>query len=161
MTGADFQMKLDAIVADLQTSGKGQTVQVLFRAANNQPTVFPLSSSPTGIVDAEQLRAIQAFTDVLKPLADKYELERAPVTAALDTFNAQRLTHQRAIEAATAARVALNDELLADADYQEFSRILEAARIAPEYVEAAAIYNSNNVSENYSELTAAKGKYIV
>lgn len=86
MTGQDFQDKLDAIVRDLQTSGKGRTVKVMMRQEDNETAEFALSSDANGIVNAAQLSVIQTFIDNLKVLASDYETSRAPVMVALDTF---------------------------------------------------------------------------
>ena len=160
MTGADFQLKLDAIVTDLQTVGKGQTVQVLARGSDNQSVIFPLSSSVTGVINAAQFNSLTAFVGGLKPIADFYESRRLPVVEATEAFNLRRATHQMAIDAASAARVALNTELMADSDYQSLSAALEAARTDPPYVQAVSDYRDGNVSENYAELSSAKGKYV-
>lgn len=161
MTGQDFQEKLDAIVTDLQTVGRGQTVTASLRGTNNQLREFPLSSDAGGVVNADQLTNLQKFIDDLKPVADTYVMELAPVSAASEAFNVQRATHQASIDAASAARVALQDELLADPQYQALQTALEEARSDAEYIQAREAYRVNNVSENFGNLGDAKGKYIV
>ncbi len=160
MTGADFQAKLDGIVVDLQTAGKGQTVQFISRGTNNSSTVFPLSSTAGGVVDAAQLAAIQAFLDGLMPKADGYETERVPVTAALAVFKTERAGHQVLIDAASVSRTALNVALLADAAYQTAKTALDTARTSAAYVSAAANYKDLNISENFGNLGDSKGKYV-
>lgn len=160
MTGQDFQDKLNALVADLQTAGKGETVQIGFRDNSNAVTEFPLSSNAQGVVNPNQLSAVQTFVDGLKPMADTYEQERAPVQAALEAFNVRRATHQTVIDAASAARVAMNDELAADATYQNLQADLEGKRADAGYIAAVEAYRTGNVSENYGNLGDAKGKYI-
>lgn len=161
MIGVEFQDKLDAIVVDLQTSGKGQTVQIMFRNPANQPATFQLFSDSAGVVDVGKLAELQTFVDALKPIADTYEVERAPVMAASEAFNLRRATHQSSIDAASAARIALQNELMADAQYQTLSTALDAARLDADYIQATANYKTNNVSENFSELSSAKGKYVI
>lgn len=161
MNSVDFQDKLDAIVVDLQTSGKGRTIQAMFRGINNQTVVLPLSSDAFGVVDGNQLTDVQGFVNSLKPIADTYEAERAPVMAASEAFNLRRATHQVSIDKASAARITLQDELLADTQYQTLSAALDAARTDNGYIQATTDYKTSNVSENFSELSSAKGKYVV
>ena len=97
---------------------------------------------------------------MIEPVADNYEAVRIPVVAAQTAFNARRATHQAIIDAATAARDAATAELLADATLQTLSTALDTARANPGYVQGVALYVDANVSENYSELSAAKGKYV-
>ncbi len=160
MTGQDFENKSGAIVTDLQTAGRGRTVQILFRDSSNASLILPLSSTAAGIVDAGQLKEVQNFLDMIEPVADNYEAVRIPVVAAQTAFNARRATHQAIIDAATAARDAATAELLADATLQTLSTALDTARANPGYVQGVALYVDANVSENYSELSAAKGKYV-
>ena len=160
MTGADLQDTFDAIVLDLQTTGKGKAVQVAFRYPNNETVSMPLSSDSSGVVNALQRAEIQGFIDGLKPIASTYESERAPVTAALETFNTARSAHQGLIDAASAARVALNTALEADAGYQTAKTALDAARADVNYIDAVEAYRANNVTENYGNLGDAKGKYL-
>lgn len=161
MTGQDIQEKLDSIVEDLQTVGRGQTVIASLRGTNNQLREFPLSSDAGGVVDAAQLSNLQKFIDDLKPIADTYVMELAPVSAASEAFNVQRATHQVLIDAASAARVALNDALEADEVYQQLKTALDEARMDAEYIAAREAYRVNNVSENFGNLGDAKGKYVV
>lgn len=161
MTGQDFQDRLDAIVRDLQTVGKGQEVAILFRGSDNQPSVLTLSSDSSGVVDATALTGIQNYINPLKTIADTYETERVPVMEALEEFNAARAVHQTLIDAASAARTALNDALEADADYQAAKDILTSARTDVDYIAAKTAYEFNNTSENFAELSQAKGSYIV
>lgn len=161
MTGQDFQDRLDAIVTDLQTSGKGQEVAILFRGSDNQPSVLSLQSDPSGVVDPVALTGIQNYINPLKTIADAYETERAPVMEALEDFNAARFVHQTLIDAASAARLALSNALEADVDYQAAKSILDAARVDVDYVAAKTAYEFNNTSENFAELSQAKGSYIV
>lgn len=53
----------------------------MFRDANNQPLVLPLSSNAQGVVDAAQLSAVQTFINGLKTAADTYNTDTAPYTA--------------------------------------------------------------------------------
>lgn len=161
MTGQDFQDKLDSIVRDLQTNGKGQTVNILFRGAGNAPQILPLSSDANGVVNAGQLAAIQAFINPLKVIATDYTNARVPVDAALEAFKTAQEPHQALMDAATAARKALTDALDADAAYQTAKTALDTARLDPDYVGFSADYRDGNVSENYAELSSAKGKYVV
>jgi hypothetical protein len=161
MTGQDFQDRLDALVVDLQTNGKGQEVRLMFRGEGNVGNVMTLSSDPNGVVDAAQLAAVQAFIDTLKPSADSYTAELAPVSAASEAFRLAQVPHEALTEAARVARVALQDALAGDADYQAAKTALDAARADAGYIAARDSYNAGNVSENFSELTSAKGKYVV
>ncbi len=161
MTGQDFQDKLNAIVTDLQTVGRGQTVIASLRGTNNQVQEFPLTSDAGGVVDGRQLSVLQKFIDNLKPVADTYIMELAPVSAASEAFNGQRATHQVLIDAASAARVELNDALESDEVYQQLKDALEEARMDAEYIAAREAYRVNNVSENFGNLGDAKGKYVV
>ncbi len=161
MTGQDFQDKLDAIVVDLQTVGKNREIAILFRGSDNQPSVLPLESDPSGAVDPTQLTGIQNYINPLKTIADDYTTARVPVTAALEDYNTARTFHQTLIDAASAARIALSDALEADAAYQTAKTALDAARLDPDYVAAKTAYEVSNVSENFAELSQAKGSYIV
>ena len=159
MTGQEIQDRLDAIVEDLQTDYKGQYTQIMMRGDDNTANIFSLSSDGAGNVNAIQLAAIQDFIDNLKPLADTYETEYAPVQAASETFRDARAEHQVLIDAASAARVALADALEADASYQTAKTAYDAAREDAGYVAARTAYRTNNVSENYGNLQEARGKY--
>ncbi|MBA2736229.1 MAG: hypothetical protein H0U50_05495, partial [Pyrinomonadaceae bacterium] len=59
------------------------------------------------------------------------------------------------------ARVALSDALVADVPYQTAKTALDNARLVPAFIAARDAYNSQNISENYSELSSAKGKYEI
>lgn len=161
MTGQDFQDKLDALVVDLQTVGKGQTINVMVRDEDNIPLNLPLSSDVNGVVNAAQLATIQGFVDGLKPIADTYTTEYAPVTAASEAFKTAGEPHTALVETARVARVALSDALTADAGYQAAKTALDNARAGAGYIAARDAYNSRNVSENFGNLSDAKGKYIV
>lgn len=161
MTGQDIQDRLDAIVEDLQTKGKGQTVQVMFRDGDNHPAVLPLSSDVNGVVDAAQLNDIQLFINDLKTFADDYEQRRAPVLVANEAYNTAREPHQALIDAASLARKNLSDALTADAQYQAAKTALETARQNADYITASNFYKTMHVSENYAELQSAKGNYYV
>ncbi len=123
------------------------------------PNVLPLSSTAQGVVNAGQLADIQAVVDGLKTNLDAYNTAYTPVKSALDDFNIVRGNHQVAIDAASAARSALNAELFADANYHAKKAVLDAARLEPDYISARAIYVDQNVSENIVEITQAKGSY--
>lgn len=161
MRGQDLQDRVDALVTDLQTKGKGQTINVLFRNPNNSPNILPLSSDVNGVVDAAQLAAIQAFIDPLKGFADSADTFSQPVTAASEAFRTARAAHEPLIVAAQAANAALKTALDADPAYQAAKTALENARLDQDYVESQEFYSSNNVSENYAALAQAKGEYIV
>lgn len=161
MIGQDFQDKLDAIVEDLQTKGKGQSVEVMLRGIDNTTNIFPLSSDANGIVNAAQLDALRDFITDLKPLADAYETEYAPVKVALDAFKTAQQPHEGLMTAATNARKALSDALAADANYQAAKTALDNARNDADYIAAAEAYKGSNVSENFGNLSDAKGKYVV
>ncbi|MDQ3750429.1 MAG: hypothetical protein M3367_15650 [Acidobacteriota bacterium] len=160
MTGQDFQDKLDALVLDLQTVGKGQTIQVPLRNSANVTTIYPLSSDAAGVVNTAQLAAIQAVIDTLKPIATDFSTELAPVRTAGEDFTAARADHQALATAASAARTALSTALAADPAFQTAKTAVDAARSNPDYVAARTAYKDNNVSENYSNLSEARGKYI-
>lgn len=160
MTGQDFQDRLDALVDDLQTIGKGKTVNIMFRNDDNTPRVLPLSSDAGGAVNAAQLAAIQGYLDDnLKGSADDYEIAYAPVKNALEIFKTAQQPHEALMAAAAAARKNLTDALEADADYQMAKNALDAARANLTYINAATNYRSFHVSENYVELQSARGKY--
>lgn len=160
MTGTEFQGRLDALVLDLQTAGKGKTVNIMFRDSNNDSDVRPLSSDVGGVVNAAELALVQNFIDDLKVAADNYTTELAPVQAARETFNTERAGHQVEIDAATDARSALNASLLADAGYQAAKTALDDAMVVQTYIDARFDYEESNVSENYGALADAKGEYI-
>lgn len=160
MTGVDFQNRLNALKVDLQTTTGVVQANIAFRNPDNTVTNFIIEAN-NGVVNAAQVAAVQAFIDPLKPIADTYEDERIPVQDALTAFNAQRATHQSLIDAASAARTALNDALEADATYQNLQAMLEDARTQPSYVQAVEAYRVNNTSENFGNLGDAKGNYVV
>lgn len=160
MTGQDFQDRLDAIILDLQTKGKGQTVNIMFRNSDNTPNILPLSSDANGVVNAAQLAAIQDFIGIMQDVADEYNQAHAPVDAALEAFKTAQAPHQALIEAAATARKNLSDALEADQDYQDAKTALDTARQDLGYIGAASEYKTQHVSENYAELQSAKGKYV-
>ncbi len=160
MTGQEVQDKLDAVVTDLQTTGKGQTTQFMFRDASNQPQILPLSSDANGVVDAVQLAAIQTFVDTLKDVVTNYNAAVAPVKAASETFKLAKANHQALYDDASTARTALNTALENDANYQAAKTAYDVERNDIEYQNARAAYAENNASENIAELTAAKGSYV-
>lgn len=161
MTGQDFRDKLDAIVADLQTAGKGQSVNVMFRGENGAPDVLPLSSDVNGVVNATQLQVIQDFIGDMGNYADAYTTAYAPVQDALRDFKTAQAPHEALMTAATNARKNLGDALTADAGYQAAKTALDDARADASYISARTNYANGNVSENFSELSNAKGKYAV
>lgn len=81
MTGQDIQDRLDAIVEDLQTDGKGRTVYVMVRNTDNEPVNYTLSSDANGVVNAAQLADLQQFIDLLKNVATQYIADTAAYTA--------------------------------------------------------------------------------
>lgn len=159
MTGQEIQERLDALVADLQTIGKGQTINFFYRAPDGSPNTLPLSSDASGNVNAGQLALIQGEVDNMKTIADAYEQEYAPVKTASEAFRAAREAHRDLIDAASQARQALEDALVADQDYQTAKTAYEAARNDADYISARNAYKTANVSENYGNLGEAKGKY--
>lgn len=159
MTGQDFQDRLAAIVEDLQTRGKGRTVNIMFRGENNTPNILPLSSDANGVVNAAQLQAVQAVVTQLGATATAYDTAYAPVKNALEAFKTAQEPHQPLIDAATNARNALNDALTNDPAYQSAKTALDDARNDPNYIAVSETYKAQNVSENYSELSQARGKY--
>ena len=160
MIGQDIQDRVDALVVDLQTKGKGQTINILFRNPNNSPNVMPLSSDAQGVVNAGQLAAVQAFINPLKGYADNADAFSQPVAAASEAFKTARGAHEPLIVAAQTANAALKTALDADAVYQAARTALDNARLDQDYVESQEFYDSNNVSENYAALAQAKGEYI-
>ena len=158
MTGQDFQDKLDALVADM-TGKPNIGTEVALRAEDNTLAVRPLSTDANGVVNAAQLQTIQTQINGLKVIADDYEAARAPVTATSQAFKTAQTPHENLIEAARVARVALNDALTADADYQTAKTALDNAKADPAYVNSSTLYATENVSENFGNLSDAKGKY--
>ena len=159
MTGVDFQDKLDAIVLDLQTKGKGRYVQVALRDDGNNNQTFTISSDANGVVNAAQLADIQAFINDLKPVADSFTTEYEPVKTASEAFRVASIPHQALSDAATAARVAFQDALNADPNYQATKTALDTARNDPAYIAARDAYQTLNISENFGNISDAKGKY--
>lgn len=161
MTGQDIQDRLDAIVADLQTKGKGQTVNIMFRNPNNSPNILPLSSDAQGVVDAAQLAAIQAVVDGLIEPADDLTTYSAPVSAAGEAFKTASQPHEPLRVAAQDANAALKTALENDANYQAAKTALETARQNQDYIDAQTSYKNLNVSENFAALGQARGEYVV
>ena len=161
MTGQEIQARIDALVTDLQTKGKGQTINVMVRNPNNSPQILPLSSDANGVVNAAQLTAIDNFFGEAIDLATDLTALSAPVTAAGEAFRLAQVPHEGLIEAARAARAALNDALANDAAYQAAKTALDAARSDPNYIAVSEQFQAMNVSENYAALARAKGEYIV
>lgn len=82
MTGQDFLDRLNAIKADLQSvEGRGNTVNVMLRNAQNQPAIFPLSSDANGVLDNAQEIALTNAVSSLADFVDEYNIEIAPYTA--------------------------------------------------------------------------------
>lgn len=161
MTGLEIQQRFDALIADLQTVGKGREIAVVFRNSSNAAQVFPLSSDNLGIIADAQRENLQTFIDeVLKPAADDYSGALAPVTALNEAFRLAQVPHQALIDAASAARVALQNALNADGVYLAAKQDLDDARTDAAFLAKRDAYNANNVSENYAELANAKGKYV-
>lgn len=161
MTSQEFEDKLNAIVSDLQTVGKGKTINIMFRNQDGTPNILPLSSDVNGVVNGVQLAAIQNFIVDLGDSADGYNTEYAPVQAALDAFKTASDPHEALTEAARVARVALQTALTADPAYQAAKLALDNARIVATFIAARGDYQARNVSENFSELSNAKGKYVI
>lgn len=158
MRGQDFQDKLDALVADM-TGKPGIQTTIFFRFPGNSPNGYSLATDANGVVDAAQLAAIQAVVNDMKPIADAFDTESVPVKTASEAFKTAQAPHEPLIEAARVARVALNDALTADVDYQTAKTALDNARADVDYVAAADAYRNNNISENFGNLGDAKGKY--
>jgi hypothetical protein len=161
MTDQDFQDRLDALVADLQTKGKGQTVNVMFRNQDNSPNILPLSSDANGVVNAAQLQAIQNVVSELAGYAGELVETSAPVQAASEAFKTASAPHEALRIAAQTANAALRDALAGDPAYQAAKAALDNARANPLYVSVSQQYERYNVSENYAALGQAKGEYIV
>ncbi len=161
MTGQDIQDRLDTIVADLQTKGKGQSVNIMFRNPNNSPNILPLSSDANGVVDAAQLAAIQTFVDNLIEPADDLTTFTVPVSAASEAFKTASQPHEPLRVAAQDANAALKTALENDANYQAAKTELETARANLDYIDAQMSYKNLNVSENFAALGQAKGEYVV
>ncbi len=161
MNGLDIQANLDAVVTDLQTKGKGQSVEFMFRNADNSSNVLVLSSNSAGVVNAAQLATVQAFVDVLKTAADAYSTQNTPLSLLREDYKTTRAVHQTLIDASAAARENLAEALANDIAFDEARQALEAARIAPAYVAAVAEFKEQNASENIAEISRAKGSYLV
>lgn len=161
MTGQQIQEALDALVVDLQTRGKGQTIQMAIRDEDNNLSVQSLSSDAGGAVNAAQLATLQSFVDGFAPVADAYETARAPIAGLNETFKTAQAPHEPLMTAAANARKALNDALEADAVYQAAKTALETARANPVYVAAVSAYDNSNVVEFVQALRSAKGEYSV
>jgi len=161
MTGQDIQDRLDAVVADLQTKGKGQTVNIMFRNPNNSPNILPLSSDAQGVANAGQLAAVQAFIDGLIEPADDLTTFSAPVTAASEAFKTASQPHEPLRVAAQDANAALKTALENDANYQAAKTALDTARANQDYIDAQTSYKNLNVSENFAALGQTRGEYVV
>ncbi len=161
MTGQNIQDRLDAIVADLQTRGKGQTVNIMFRNPNNSPNILPISSDANGVVDAAQLAVIQAVVDGLIEPADDLTTYSAPVTQASEAFKTASQPHEPLRVVAQDANAALRTALESDANYQAAKQALDTARANQDYIDAQTSYKNLNVSENFAALGQAKGEYVV
>lgn len=161
MTGQDIQDRLDAIVADLQTKGKGQIVNIMFRNPNKSPNILPLSSDAQGVVNAAQLAAVQAFVDGLIEPADDLTTFSMPVSTASEAFKTASQPHEPLRVAAQDANAALKTALENDQNYQAAKTVLETARANQDYIDAQTSYKNLNVSENFSALGQAKSEYVV
>lgn len=158
MTGQDFQDRFDALLDDLQKAPADRAAHILFRSADGTPQVFPITKAGQ-VINPAQVAAAQAFIDTLKPIADTYEAEFTPVRGLSETFRLARAVHQPLIDAAQTARIALQTALEADADYQAADTALRNAQTDPDYIVARTAYQNNNVSENFGNLSDARGKY--
>lgn len=163
MTGQDILDRVDALVVDLQTRGKGQTVNVVFRSANNETDIYTLSSNAAGVINAQQLRILQdaIATANLVSIADDYTASLVPIQQAADNLRTAEMPHESLALRATQARKALSDAYFNDPAYQTAKMELETARLNPDYIAARTAYDNQNVSENYAALGNAKGEYIL
>lgn len=159
MTGQEIQDRLDAIVKDLQTTQKGKGVEIALRDEGGAMSIYGLSSDANGVVNQAQLNNLQSAIDYLKPVADAYETRYAPVKTASETFRIAREVHQPLIDEATNARNALNAALEADQNYQTAKTNYETASQDPQYIAARDQYKLYNTSENFGNLSDARGKY--
>jgi len=159
MTGQDIQDALDRVVEGLQTGGKGRTVTISLRNSDNLVTPYQLSSDGSGTVNAGELSTIQAAVNGIKTVADSYVTARAPYETVLESYKSARAPHESAFTTAANARATLQTTLEGDAAFQTAKTNLSNARTDPAYVSASTSYKSNNVSENYSNLSEASGKY--
>lgn len=160
MTSAEVQSKLDSIVEDLQTKGKGQTVNFMFRNPDGTPNILPLSSDSSGVVNAAELSAIQIIVDGLKTGLTTLNTAATPVSAARNQYESARNTHISLINAARNSRAALQNAFDGDANYLAKKTAFESAVSNAAYVSARNAYKDSNVSENIAELTNAKGAYL-
>ncbi|MDB5478808.1 MAG: hypothetical protein JWM96_1303, partial [Alphaproteobacteria bacterium] len=130
MTAQDIQDRINALVEDLQTKGKGQTINIMLRNPDNSPNVLPLSSDANGVVNQAQLDALIAFFDDggLFVAADNLTVNSAPVTAASEAFKLASQPHEPLRIAAQEANAALKAALDADPGYQAAKTALDNAR---------------------------------
>jgi hypothetical protein len=161
MTNAEIQSKLDAVVVDLQTKGKGQTVNFMFRNPDGSPNVLPLSSDAGGVVNAGELAAVQAFVDGIKAINGDFEAAYTPVKTAKTQLANADSTRAALINAAQNANQALKNSRDNDANYQAKKSAYETAAADADYIAARAVFKSANVVENANELTNARGSYVV
>lgn len=161
MTEQDFQDKLNAIVQDLQTNGKGMTTQYRYRTDDGNLTVLPLSSDANGSINAAQYAAVSNMINSFADEAENYNTNYAPVKATSEAYNTARSAHQTLIDTAAASRAALTAALDADANCQAAKTAVDTARSSPAYRNALLGYRSQNISENYNNLIDAKGKYAM
>lgn len=160
MTAQEVRDRLDALVSDLQTKGRGQTVNVMFRKPDNTPNILPLSSNAQGVVNAAQLTAISAVVDDLAIVAEDLDTFSAPVTAANEALRVAGVTYEPLRAAAQTASANLRTALLADPTYQAAKTAADNARKDADYLGAVELYRLNNASENIAALTQAKGEYV-
>lgn len=159
MTGIEIQQRLEAIIVDLQTVGKGLGIVIVFRGSNNAALEFPLSSDNQGVINDTERENLQAFVDGLKLIADNYAFPNGLVQNSANALKAATLPHEALIEAARVAREAVNAVLAADSVYQAAKTQLDNDRADVDYITFGEQFRQNNVSENYAELANAKGKY--
>jgi hypothetical protein len=163
MTGQEIQDRLDELVTDIETFADGADygVAVAVRGSDNGMNIMSLDTSNAGSVNPTQLTAIQSVLDTIKPIADTFATEYEAVRTASEAFKTERAKHQTLIDAASAARIALNDALEADTAYQAAKTALDTARSDVDYVNARTAYKANHVSEVYGNLAEAKGNYVI
>jgi citrate lyase beta subunit len=149
------------MVSDLQTAGKGQTINIMFRNPDNSPNILSLSSTPEGVVNAAQLAAIQSVVDGLKTALGAYTTAYAPVQTANENFKTVQATFETLATTAATASTALKDARENSPDFVAAKTALTGARTEPGYIAAKSAYVGNNVSENIAELTQARGAYVV
>ncbi len=159
MTGAEIQAALDGLVADM-SGVPSKTANISFRDSTNALSPYQITTNAQGVVNAQEVADVQSFIDGMKTAADAFQTEKTPVVSASEAFRVQRATHLTSINAAKAARTALDTELLSDSTYQTLKTSLDTAKSDAGYVAAVSAYNLNNVSENFSNLREAKGKYV-